>query len=198
MDYDHILAALNQASLFELYRLSAAISNQLDDPARIRAVKQALRVGQTLSWFDNVENRLVEARLVQINRTRALVQNIADGKRWSIPFYQINLEGKDAEIGATKRRGLDRNSVKVGDRVAFRDRNGLDRFGEVVKLNQKTAAVLVGATRWRVGYGLLSHVIDGNLGDDTLALPGTWTRITDDAEEDTDPRSDQGADEAPL
>jgi hypothetical protein len=43
MNYNAVLEALNQASLFELYRLNAAIRNQLDDPGRIRAVKQAAR-----------------------------------------------------------------------------------------------------------------------------------------------------------
>ncbi|NEV64457.1 hypothetical protein [Thiorhodococcus minor] len=115
--------------------------------------------------------------MLQINRTRALVEDLEDGKRWTIPFYLINLEGRDIDIAPTKPRGLDRNSVKVGDRVAFRDRRGEEHFGEVTKLNQKTAAVQVGAVRWRVAYGLLAPVIEGDLGADDLALPGTWTRI---------------------
>ncbi len=61
---------------------------------------------------------LVEAHLLKVNRTRALVQNSLDGKRWTIPFYLINLDGQDVAIAARQRRGLDRNSLKVGDRVA--------------------------------------------------------------------------------
>ena len=181
MNYNAILEALNQASLFELYRLNAAIRNQLRDPARTRKVKQALRVGQTITWFDDQENRLVEARLLEINRTRALVQNIGDGERWSIQFGAINVDGQDAEIAAHGRRKLDRNSLRVGDRVAFKDRHGHERFGEVVKLNPKSAAVMVGTVRWRVSYGLLMPVIDGDLGGaDPLALPGDFTRVADD------------------
>ncbi|NEX23700.1 hypothetical protein G3480_26105 [Thiorhodococcus mannitoliphagus] len=196
MDYNHILEALNEASLFELYRLNVAIANQLDDPARIRNAKQALCVGQTVSWFDSGQNRLVEAHLLKINRTRAVVKNIGDGRRWTIPFYLINLDGQDAEIASTKRRGLDRNSVKVGDRVAFKDRNGHENFGEVVKLNQKSAAVLVGSVRWRVSYGLLESVIDGALGNEELALPGTWRQLEgasgeiEDAEIEEIPKDD--------
>ncbi len=66
MNYTLILEELGKASLFELYRLNAAIGNQLDDPTRIAAVKRALRVGQTLHWFDTAENRLVEAKLLRI------------------------------------------------------------------------------------------------------------------------------------
>ena len=71
MNYNAVLEALNQASLFELHRLNAAIRNQLDDPARIQAAKQALRVGQILSWFDAQENRLVDARLLKRRPPRA-------------------------------------------------------------------------------------------------------------------------------
>ncbi|MGB5833411.1 MAG: hypothetical protein WBG92_15645 [Thiohalocapsa sp.] len=180
MNYSAILESLNQASLFELYRLNAAISNQLDDPARIRAVKQALRLGQLVRWFNSDENRLVEALLLKTNRTRAVVQNVVDGKRWTIPFYLINLDGQDVEIAAQKHRVLDRNSLKVGDRVAFKDRQGQEQFGEVAKLNPKSATVLVGTMRWRVAYSLLAPVIDGDLGTDPQALPGQWTEIDDD------------------
>lgn len=180
MNYTEVLDALGRASLFQLYRLSAAISNQLDDPKRIHSVKQALRVGQTVRWFDHVENRLQEAKLLRINRTRAEIENLGDGKRWSIPFHQIDLDGEDVTIGTQKRQAIDRNRLSVGDRVAFKDREGQERFGQVVKLNTKTASVQVGTLRWRVSYGLLAPVIDGALGDlvaDPLALPGDWSEV---------------------
>jgi hypothetical protein len=180
MNYTAILEALNQASLFELYRLNAAIRNQLDDPKRIAAVKRALRVGQTLSWFDDQQNRLVDARLLEMKRSRALVENLGDGKRWTIPFYLINLDGHDVEIAAKQHRKLDRNSLQVGDRVAFKDRRGQELFGQVLKLNPKSAAVQVGTVRWRVGYGLLSPVIDGDVSADADLLPGQWEAVDDD------------------
>jgi hypothetical protein len=180
MNYAEVLAALDEASLFQLYRLNAAIGNQLDDPRRVHAVKQALRVGQTVRWFDQVENRMLEARLLRMNRTRAEIENLGDGKRWSIPFYRIDLDGEDVAITTQKRQAIDRNRLSVGDRVAFKDREGQERFGQVVKLNTKTASVQVGSVRWRVSYGLLAPVIDGALGDlvdDPLALPGVWSRV---------------------
>jgi hypothetical protein len=180
MNYAAILEALGQASLFQLYRLSAAINNQLDDPVRIAAVKRALRVGQTVRWFDSTENRLVEARLLQINRTRAEVQNLVDGKHWTIQFYLIDLDGQDVAIPPQQRRVLDRNSLRVGDRVGFRDRQGRERFGQVAKLNQKSASVRVDAMVWRVSYGLLMPVIDGALSDILPALPGQWSQVADD------------------
>lgn len=164
MNYTEVLKALNEASLFDLFRLSQAIWNQLEDPARLAAVKQALIPGQQLRYFDGARNRMIEARLERVSRTRASVINSEDGKRWRIPLYMIDLEGKDVQIAANPKRGLDRNSLSVGDRVAFHDRNGQERYGEVIKLNPKTAHVLVKGSRWRVAYSLLSPVIDGDLG----------------------------------
>lgn len=180
MNFTAILEVLGQASLFQLYRLNVAIGNQLDDPTRIAAVKRALRVGQTLRWFDSTENRLVEAKLLRMNRTRAEVQNVGDGKRWTIQFYLIDLEGQDVTIAARKRKALDRNSLRVGDRVGFKDRDGQERFGLVVKLNPKSASVQVDTMRWRVSYGLLVPVIDGHLGGGIEALPGDWVAIADE------------------
>ncbi len=161
MDYSEVLEALNRASLFELYRLSVAIGNQLTDPARLAAVKRALHVGQPIEWFVAEENRLVGGKILELRRTRALVQQAEDGSRWTIPFHLINLDGHETEIAPQPTRPLDRNRIKVGDRVAFKDRAGQEHFGEVVKLNPKTAAVLVGRTRWRVAYALLAPIIDG-------------------------------------
>jgi hypothetical protein len=72
----------------------------------------------------------------------------------------------------------------VGDNVAFRDRQGQERFGRVLKLNHKTALVQVGPRRWRVGYGLLVPVIDGQAlaAADNLALPGEWVEISEEEE----------------
>ena len=187
MNYTAILETLGQASLFQLYRLNVAISNLLDDPARITAVKHTLRIGQTVRWFDNTENRVVEAKLLRMNRTRAAVQNIADGKHWNIPYYLIDLAGEDVAIAARKRQAFDRNSLRVGDQVGFKDRHGHERFGLVVKLNPKSASVQVGTVRWRVGYSLLVPVIDGALGDGVEVLPGQWTRITDEGRSESSP-----------
>jgi hypothetical protein len=63
--------------------------------------------------------------------------------------------------------------------VGFKDRHGLERFGQVIKLNPKTASVQIGAMRWRVGYSLLVPVIDGHLAEGMEALPGQWIEIAE-------------------
>ena len=171
MNYSKILEELNNASLFDLYRLEQAICRSLEGPVRIRKINDLLKVGQAIQYFEAEENRLIEARIIELKRTRALVRNRHDGKLWNIPFYPINLDRADVSISGSPGK-LDRNSLKVGDKVAFKDRKGNELFGEVIKLNQKTAGVLVGTARWKVGYRLLSSIIEGELGSETDLIEG--------------------------
>jgi alpha-L-arabinofuranosidase len=171
MNYSEILDELNKASLFELYRLNQAISHSLEDPVRIKNIKDSLKVGQNIEYFHAQENRLIEASITKLNRTRLLVKNRHDGKLWDIPYYHINLDQANIAISGSTGK-LDRNRLKVGDKVAFKDRKGNELFGEVVKLNQKTAGVLVGTARWKVGYSLLSLIIEGESGSAMNLIEG--------------------------
>lgn len=171
MNYSKILDELNNASLFELYRLNQAICRSLEDPVRIKNIKKSLKVGQNIEYFDAEENRLIAASIIELKRTRLLVKNRHDGKLWDIPYYHINLDRANTAISSSTGR-LDRNSLKVGDKVAFKDRKGNELFGSVIKLNQKTAGVLVGTTRWKVGYSLLSLIIEGELGGEMNLIKG--------------------------
>ncbi len=171
MNYSEILVELNDASLFELYRLEQAIRRSLEHPEKIREIKDSLKVGQDIEYFDAEENRLIEASIIELKRTRVLVKNKHDGALWNIPFYHINLDHSDVSISGSTGK-LDRNSLKVGDKVAFKDRKGNELFGEVIKLNQKTVGVLVGTTQWKVGYSLLSLIIEGDLESETNLIKG--------------------------
>ena len=171
MNYSKIMEELNNAPLFELYRLEQAIRRSLENPVRVRKIKDSLKVGQDIEYFEADENRMIEARIVELKRTRALVKNHHDGALWNIPFYHINLDHADVSISGAMGK-LDRNSLKVGDKVAFKDKKGNELFGEVIKLNQKTAGVLVGMTRWKVSYRLLSSIIEGELGREANVIEG--------------------------
>jgi hypothetical protein len=167
MDYTLVIDQLRSASLFDLYRLRAALTLELEDPARIEQVRARLRPGMAVTYFDEAQNRLVEARVRELHRTRLLVENRQDGELWSIPFGAVNVEGVETDIGvgAAGPRGLDRSRLKVGDAVGFRDRQNQDMYGRVLALNQKTATILTGdGQRWRVAYQFLFPVIDGNEG----------------------------------
>lgn len=165
MDFSKAVEELKQASLFDLYRLRVAINHQLENPQRIEEIRRNLKPGQTVSYFDTVENRSIGARIIRLKRTRLLVENIHDKQRWDIPFYWINLDRVDTDIVMSARKGVEKSQLKVGDMVGFQDKQNNDVYGEVIRLNPKTATVVTNTNaKWRVAYGLLYLVIDGEQG----------------------------------
>ena len=165
MDYSRIIEDLQQASLFDLYRLRVAISHQLENPQPVREIKSQLKPGQAITYFDGTENRLIKAKVIKLKRTRLLVENEHDQQRWDIPFYWVNLDGVDTDITLSSKTGLDKSQLKVGDKVGFRDRQNNDVYGKVIRLNRKTATISTDDhTEWRVGYEWLYLVLEGEQG----------------------------------
>ena len=68
MNFSKIVSDLEDASAFDLYRLRCAIERILDDPQKILQVKQSLRIGAKVFWFDDIENREIEAEVVEIKK----------------------------------------------------------------------------------------------------------------------------------
>ena len=54
----------------------------------------------------------------------------------NIPFYLIKLDYGDVAISSPTGK-LDRNSLKVGDKVAFKDKQGNELFGENLIARQR-------------------------------------------------------------
>jgi hypothetical protein len=163
MNFNQIISELQQASLFDLYRLHAAIGKRLDDPSRLQALKRQLKPGMDITYFHVQENRLIAARILEIRKTRVTVKERDTGKRWTIPLYTINLQSTDTDI-SPQRGQVDRLSLKIGDSVGFKCRDGQEIFGTVVKLNPKRAKVKTRYDIWAVPYSLLFRVIDGEQG----------------------------------
>lgn len=160
MNYSELVELLNRASAFDLYRLRTAIDSMIDDPRRIIEVKASLRLGQEVTYFEGSTNSVHEGVVESIKKTRVVVRDKLDGKRWSIPLCAINIRDVDVTIQQTHRHGLTKNELAIGDRVGFIDKSGIERSGEVVRLNQKTVTVESETGGWRVAYQLLHKVID--------------------------------------
>ena len=169
MDYNMILAELRQATPFELYRLQAAIAQFLDDPERLAVIKQKLAPGMSITYFNEQENRLVPATLLEVRKTRAVIEESETGERWTIPLVTINLDGVSTDVApASPRQGLDRVSLRIGDAVGFVGRDGKETFGTVVKLNPKRAKVKTATGTWTVPYRMLFPIIEGDVAQQDL------------------------------
>ncbi len=168
MNYSDIINALDSATGFDLFRVKVAIDRMLDDPNRILELKKNLKKGQEVEYFDPDKNRTVKAEVVDFKRTRVAVKHINDGARWDIPYYFININEVDTTISKSgDKPGLDRNEVKVGDKVGFIDSENIEHYGDIVRLNPKTVTLNCDGNKWRVSYHFLFKV----LGPDIDFLP---------------------------
>lgn len=163
MNYTEALNAIKNASLFDLYRLQSAISNELENPARIRSLRETFKVGDIISYFDSSKNALVEAVVLEKKQKNVLVQHVIDKSRWSIPYYFLNLDQVETDLNLGSKEKLTKNHLKVGDLVGF-NHDGTPIAGIIIRLNQRTVSLLtLDNRRWRVGYNCLYKVIDAEL-----------------------------------
>mgnify|MGYP000471714055 CR=1 FL=1 len=169
MNIQSIFSELETASDFELFRLQLAISKALDDPSRIAAARALLRQGMRIEYFCEERNQAVLVDVLDIKRTRATVQEVETGKKWSLPFYCFNLDQVETQLQAAPKRGMSKVEISVSDTLGFMDsRDNQERIGTVIKLNPKTVVLQVGDTRWKVPYSLLFPVLSGEMGGSYL------------------------------
>lgn len=151
-------------SLFELHQLRNAISNVINDPKRGEAIKQHLKVGMKINYFNSRKNDFFAATIIDIRQTKVSLAHDCDGEEWTTKFSAINLDGFDTRIDTLNTTGiLNKNSLKVGDHVGWKDdKTGHDVYGVITKLNPKTAKItLADGHRWTVHYEYLFIVTDG-------------------------------------
>ena len=163
MTYSEIMESLQQASSFDLYRLKAAIARQLESPERIAAIRVQLRIGQQVEIFNEDENKPETAVIHKFNPTTVAITVTEDGSRWRIPYYWINIEKLDVSLKNTAQKGIEKNALSVGDTVGFRSSEGLEIYGKIIRLNQKTVTLVTPEGKWRVAYGLLFPIIDSSI-----------------------------------
>jgi hypothetical protein len=165
MDFTAILTLLKEASPYDLYRLRVALKNQMDDPEKIKAIRQHFSVNSDISYFNSIKNSLCRGMVLRKNLKKVVVMDREDTQVWTVSYYAINLTGKESDIQGDRHEKLTKNNLRVNDRIGF-DHEGKHYFGIVNKLNHKTASVLTSEhKRFRVGYGLLFKVIEGEMQD---------------------------------
>lgn len=89
------------------------------------------------------------------------MKNLCDHKVWVLPYYMINVSGNESDIHVHHREKPTKNNFKIGDCVGF-NHDGKHCIGTINRLNHKTASLITRDNKhWRVGYGLLFKVFDG-------------------------------------
>lgn len=171
IDFTSLLNELNHASLFELYRLNFAISNEINNPKRIFAIKQQLSLGMQLTYFDSTKNKLVPATLLEIKPKKALILDHEEKTEYIVSYYLLNIDNINTDIHDSSNKESTANNLKVGDRVGFKSKRGESIVGIIKRLNEKSVSVVTqSGTKWRVAYHFLYRIYDAELAMDDVLL----------------------------
>jgi len=159
INYENLVSFLGNASLFEMYRISVAISNELENPARIAFVRKQFKEGDLIEYFDASKNTLISAIAIKKNPKYVLARHCHNGRHINLPYYLLKCDAREFDF-SSKKRGLTKNEMRVGDVIGF-NKDGEEIVGRVERLNQKTVSLVTETNhRWRVAYAYLYAVID--------------------------------------
>lgn len=163
MNYTDVMNALKSASLFDLFRLGIAISHEMQNPERVNAVRQAFKVGDTVSYFDESTNASRSGIVMEKNIKYVSLLDKQEQRIWTIPYCLLNIGNVNTDIHNNRHEKLSKNNLKIGDCVGF-NKDGVQITGIVTRLNHKTVSmVTTDRRRWRAGYGCLYKIIDTDL-----------------------------------
>ena len=161
-----LLELLGRASSLELFELKAVIERMLADPKRIVQVRKDLHLGQTVRFLDWRDGRMRTGKVVVMKDTQLTIQEDSTRSAWGVPYAAVEPPtASDAEPAATPDSPAaprpTRNDFRCGEKVSFEDKYLNTVVGTIVRINQRTATIEPGdGTSWRVGFGLLRHVVD--------------------------------------
>lgn len=161
-----LIDALGRASSLELFQLSTIIERMLADPRRIIAVRANMHLGQTVRFLDFRAGQMRSGKVVALKDTQATLHEDGTRREWKLPYAAIEPPAPAAaqpqpqsQTPAPPRPA--RNDFRCGEKVAFEDKHLNTVVGTIVRINQRTATIDAGdGANWRVGFGLLRHVLD--------------------------------------
>lgn len=162
-----LLDALSRASSLELFQLQTIIERMLADPKRIIAVRLNMHLGQTVRFLDWRDGQMRSGKVVDLRDTQVVLHEPTTRREWKLPYAAIEPPAAGAapppaQAAPPAAMPLpQRDDFRRGDKVAFEDRYLNTQVGVITRLNQRTATIDTGnGHSWRVGFGLLRHVVD--------------------------------------
>lgn len=161
-----LIDALSRASSLELFQLSTIIERMLADPRRIIAVRANLHLGQVVRFLDYRDGQMRSGKVVALKDTQVTLHEDGTRREWKLPYAAIEPPAPAAArtqpqpVTPTPPRPA-RNDFRCSEKVAFEDKYLNTVVGTIVRINQRTATIDPrDGTSWRVGFGLLRHVLD--------------------------------------
>ena len=163
MNYTDVMNTFKTATLFDLFRISIAISHEMQNPDRIKLVRQAFKIGDTLTFFHEKTNGLKSGTVIEKNIKYVTLLNENEQHIWKIPYCFLNIENVNTDIHSDRHAKLSKNNLKIGEYVGFNS-DGRQISGMVIRLNNKTVSLITTDNeKWLAHYGCLYKIIDADL-----------------------------------
>ena len=138
-------------------------------------MRAQLHTGQKIRYLSWNDGKLRPARVVGMHGDHVAAQDLAYSKAFKVHYAAIHTDTEPAD--ASTESGAvpadieltrpspppevpGRADFRVGNRVTFTDKDLQHRVGLIVRVNQRTATLDCDGQQWRVGFGLLRHLVD--------------------------------------
>ena len=161
-----ILDALRLASSADLYRLHLTVARLLDDPKRIIEIRRQLNLGMIVSYIaDDIQTTQRRGQIVELKPTQVVLVDHATRRRLTLTYAALLTDGQPGSPSEASRPApptARRDDFRPGDTVSFTDQHLQQRVGTIIRINQKTASIQCDPAEghWRVGFGLLTKIVD--------------------------------------
>jgi hypothetical protein len=128
-----------------------------------------MHLGQTVRFVDWRDGSLREGKVLAMKDTQVVLQDVVERREWKLPYAAIEPPAPNATARAQAAAAAPppappkptRTDFRCGEKVAFEDKYLQTVVGTIVRINDRTASIDPGdGTKWRVGFGLLRHVLD--------------------------------------
>lgn len=159
--YSKVKELLKDATLFDLYCLEYDIDCAKNDPKRISRVKDSIKEGDTITYFNKSLESFIDAVVREKEKYRLTVIHTENETPWSISYYALNIDGLDIDAAISLQK-LSKHNLKVGDYVGVNN-DGTQVEGVITRLNNSTVLLMTRDDEpWLVSYHLLFKIIDIN------------------------------------
>ena len=169
MSHINILQELQTMETFELYQIYRAIAQEIDNPARLAAIKAQLKPNMEISYFDAQQNKKISSTLLEIKHKFVIVLNHETHTLRKVPYYALQI--KDSHVlFPPPSNSLNAYSFNIGESVGFTHK-GENIIGTVMRLNPKTVTLKTREGHiWRVYYAYLYRVQEGESASEALKI----------------------------
>ncbi len=105
INYQNLVSFLNDASLHEIYKVASALFNEIENPARVSVVKNMVKIGQKIEFFDGNANQTDRGIILSKDIKYVSIRSDLDKRIWKIPYHMLVIDSREFDF-SSKDKGV--------------------------------------------------------------------------------------------